>query len=70
MPGWDCHGLPIEWKVEQDYRARGQDKDAVDKVEFRRECRSLAEKWVEIQTEEFQRLGVIGDWKRPYLTLA
>src|SRR5690606_27676496 len=56
VPGWDCHGLPIEWKVEQDYRARGQDKDAVDKVEFRRECRAFAEKWVEIQTEEFQRL--------------
>ncbi|WP_366554450.1 isoleucine--tRNA ligase [Aquibaculum sediminis] len=70
VPGWDCHGLPIEWKVEEGYRARGQDKDVVDKVEFRRECRAFAEKWVEIQTEEFQRLGVIGDWKAPYLTMA
>lgn len=69
VPGWDCHGLPIEWKVEEGYRARGQDKDLVDKVEFRRECRAFAEKWVKIQTEEFQRLGVIGDWKRPYLTM-
>src|SRR5690606_27653493 len=69
VPGWDCHGLPIEWKVEEGYRARGQDKDLVDKDEFRRECRALAEKWVKIQTEEFQRLGVIGDWKRPYLTM-
>ncbi|MDF2097355.1 isoleucine--tRNA ligase [Aquibaculum arenosum] len=70
VPGWDCHGLPIEWKVEEGYRARGQDKDVVDKVEFRQECRAFAEKWVAIQTEEFQRLGVIGDWKDPYLTMA
>jgi len=70
VPGWDCHGLPIEWKVEEGYRARGQDKDLVDKVGFRRECRAFAEKWVKIQTEEFQRLGVIGDWKDPYLTMA
>jgi len=70
VPGWDCHGLPIEWKVEEGYRARGQDKDAVDKVAFRRECRAFAEKWVAIQTEEFQRLGVIGDWQHPYLTMA
>lgn len=70
VPGWDCHGLPIEWKVEESYRERGADKDAVDKVEFRRECRAFAEKWIGIQTEEFQRLGVIGDWKRPYTTMA
>ncbi|MGH6945700.1 MAG: isoleucine--tRNA ligase, partial [Kiloniellales bacterium] len=70
VPGWDCHGLPIEWKVEEGYRVRGQDKDAVDKVEFRRECRAFAEKWIAIQTEEFKRLGVLGDWKRPYTTMA
>ena len=70
VPGWDCHGLPIEWKVEESYRERGADKDAVDKVEFRRECRAFAEKWIEIQIEEFKRLGVIGDWKRPYTTMS
>ncbi len=70
VPGWDCHGLPIEWKVEEGYRARGQDKDAVDKVEFRKECRAFADKWVTIQTEEFKRLGVLGNWPRPYTTMA
>ena len=70
VPGWDCHGLPIEWKVEEGYRARGQDKDAVPAVEFRRECREFAEHWIDVQREEFQRLGVIGDWARPYLTMA
>ncbi len=70
VPGWDCHGLPIEWKVEESYRTRGADKDAVDKVEFRRECRAFAEKWIDIQIEEFKRLGVIGDWQRPYATMA
>ncbi|MFQ6017513.1 MAG: isoleucine--tRNA ligase [Kiloniellaceae bacterium] len=70
VPGWDCHGLPIEWKVEEGYRKRGQDKDAVPVVAFRRECREFAEHWIEVQTEEFQRLGVVGDWKRPYTTMA
>ena len=70
VPGWDCHGLPIEWKVEERYRAKGQDKDSVPPVEFRRECREFAEEWVGIQTEEFKRLGVIGDWERPYTTMA
>ncbi|MGM0561834.1 MAG: isoleucine--tRNA ligase [Pseudomonadota bacterium] len=70
VPGWDCHGLPIEWKVEEGYREKGLDKDGVDRVEFRQECRSFAEGWVAQQTEEFQRLGVIGDWKRPYTTMA
>ena len=69
MPGWDCHGLPIEWKIEEGYRERGQDKDSVPVVEFRRECREFAEKWVGVQTEEFKRLGVEGDWKRPYTTM-
>ncbi|MEO1191921.1 MAG: isoleucine--tRNA ligase [Pseudomonadota bacterium] len=70
VPGWDCHGLPIEWKVEESYRAAGKDKDEVDQVAFRRECRAFAEKWVAIQTEEFKRFGVIGDWERPYLTMS
>ncbi|MBT6119409.1 MAG: class I tRNA ligase family protein, partial [Rhodospirillaceae bacterium] len=70
VPGWDCHGLPIEWKIEEQYRAKGQDKDEVPIIEFRRECREFAEKWVGIQSAEFQRLGVVGDWENPYLTMA
>ena len=70
VPGWDCHGLPIEWKVEESYRTRGADKDTVDRVEFRRECRAFAENWIEVQIEEFKRLGVIGDWERPYTTMS
>ena len=70
VPGWDCHGLPIEWKIEEQYRAEGQDKDAVDVVEFRQECRDFAAGWVDVQREEFQRLGVTGDWADPYLTMA
>jgi isoleucyl-tRNA synthetase len=70
VPGWDCHGLPIEWKIEEQYRAKGKDKDEVPILEFRRECREFAEKWVGIQSEEFQRLGVVGNWDDPYLTMA
>ena len=70
VPGWDCHGLPIEWKIEEQYRAKGKDKDDVPILEFRRECREFAEKWVAIQSEEFQRLGVVGNWDDPYLTMA
>ena len=70
VPGWDCHGLPIEWKVEESYRARGQDKESVAPVEFRRECRDFATHWIAVQTDEFKRLGVIGDWRRPYTTMA
>ena len=70
VPGWDCHGLPIEWKIEEEYRAKGKDKDAVPIVEFRRECREFAAKWIDIQREEFQRLGVIGDWANPYSTMS
>ena len=69
IPGWDCHGLPIEWKIEEQYRAKGQSKDDVDKVAFRQECRKFAEGWVDIQREEFKRLGVTGTWDRPYLTM-
>lgn len=70
VPGWDCHGLPIEWKIEEQYRAKGLNKDDVDVVEFRKECRVFAEKWVDIQRNEFKRLGVEGDWDDPYLTMA
>ncbi|MFZ5751057.1 MAG: isoleucine--tRNA ligase [Pseudomonadota bacterium] len=70
VPGWDCHGLPIEWKIEEQYRARGQNKDEVDIVAFRQECRKFAEGWVAIQREEFKRLGVTGNWADPYLTMA
>lgn len=69
IPGWDCHGLPIEWKIEEQYRAKGQDKDDVDVVDFRQECRKFAEGWVDIQREEFKRLGVTGAWDHPYLTM-
>ena len=70
VPGWDCHGLPIEWKIEEEYRAAGKNKDAIPINEFRAECRNFATKWVGIQRDEFQRLGVTGDWYNPYLTMA
>jgi isoleucyl-tRNA synthetase len=70
VPGWDCHGLPIEWKIEEQYRAKGQNKDDVPVVEFRKECRAFAEHWVDVQRQEFKRLGVEGDWDDPYLTMA
>jgi isoleucyl-tRNA synthetase len=69
VPGWDCHGLPIEWQVEQDYRRKGKDKDAVPIVELRAECRAFAQAWLGIQREEFRRLGVEGDWDDPYATM-
>ncbi len=69
VPGWDCHGLPIEWKIEEQYRAKGLNKDDVDVVDFRRECRAFAAGWVDIQREEFKRLGVTGNWADPYLTM-
>ena len=69
VPGWDCHGLPIEWKIEEQYRAKGRDKDAVDVVEFRQECRAFAAHWLDVQREEFKRLGVEGDWDHPYATM-
>uniref|UniRef100_UPI0025DC9448 isoleucine--tRNA ligase n=1 Tax=uncultured Hyphomicrobium sp. TaxID=194373 RepID=UPI0025DC9448 len=74
VPGWDCHGLPIEWKIEEQYRAKGREKpnfsDPAAINAFRDECRKFAEKWVDVQREEFQRLGVIGDWAHPYLTMS
>ena len=69
VPGWDCHGLPIEWKIEEKYRKAGEDKDAVPIVEFRQECREFAAKWIDIQREEFKRLGCVGDWDNPYTTM-
>jgi isoleucyl-tRNA synthetase len=74
VPGWDCHGLPIEWKIEEEnYRAKGKAKpdlaDPAALVEFRKECRAFAEHWIEVQRKEFERLGIIGDWAHPYTTM-
>ena len=69
VPGWDCHGLPIEWKVEEKYRNAGKDKDEVPVLEFREECRQFAQGWVDIQSAQFQRLGVTGEWTNPYRTM-
>jgi len=69
VPGWDCHGLPIEWKIEEEYRAKKKNKDDVPVLEFRKQCRDFANNWIEIQKKEFQRLGVIGDWENPYTTM-
>jgi isoleucyl-tRNA synthetase len=69
VPGWDCHGLPIEWKVEEAYRAKKQNKDEVPAKEFRAECRAYAQHWVTVQSQQLQRLGINGDWKKPYLTM-
>src|SRR5579883_1615706 len=70
VPGWDCHGLPIEWIVEERYRARNLSKDSVPRAQFRAECRAFAEHWIEEQKAQFQRLGVVGDWDNPYTTMA
>ena len=70
VPGWDCHGLPIEWKIEEEYRKKGRNKDEVPIIQFRKECREFAEKWIDIQRKEFRRLGVEGDWENPYLTMS
>ncbi|MCF6325683.1 MAG: isoleucine--tRNA ligase [Devosiaceae bacterium] len=70
VPGWDCHGLPIEWKIEEQYRAKGKNKDEVPINEFRQECRTFAQKWLDVQREEFKRLGITGDWDNPYTTMA
>jgi len=69
VPGWDCHGLPIEWKIEEQYRKKGKNKDDVDVVDFRQECRKFAEGWIDIQRDEFKRLGITGKWDNPYLTM-
>ena len=69
VPGWDCHGLPIEWKVEEQYRKKKLNKDEVPRAEFRAECRAYAQKWVDTQREQLKRLGILGDWDNPYLTM-
>ncbi len=69
VPGWDCHGLPIEWKVEEQYRKAKKNKDEVPLDEFRAECRAYAQHWVEVQREQNKRLGVLGHWDQPYLTM-
>jgi isoleucyl-tRNA synthetase len=69
IPGWDCHGLPIEWRIEEAYRKSGRDKDAVPLADFRAECRAYAAKWMDIQAEEFRRLGIYGDWQHRYATM-
>jgi isoleucyl-tRNA synthetase len=69
IPGWDCHGLPIEWQIEKQYKDKKRNKDEVPPAEFRAECRAYAAKWVAVQREQFKRLGVMGDWDDPYLTM-
>jgi len=69
VPGWDCHGLPIEWKVEEQYRKARKNKDEVPPKEFRAECRAYAQNWVNVQREQLKRLGIMGDWDNPYLTM-
>ena len=70
IPGWDCHGLPIEWKIEEQYRAKGQNKDDVDPLVFRAECRTFAAKWTEVHKGEFKRLGIVADFDNAYSTMA
>ncbi|TAA56069.1 isoleucine--tRNA ligase [Shinella sp. JR1-6] len=70
VPGWDCHGLPIEWKIEEKYREKGKNKDEVPVNEFRQECRDFASGWIKIQADEFKRLGIEGDFDNPYTTMA
>ncbi|AHF82622.1 isoleucyl-tRNA synthase [Rhizobium leguminosarum bv. trifolii WSM1689] len=69
VPGWDCHGLPIEWKIEEKYREKGKNKDEVPVNEFRKECREFAAGWIKVQAEEFKRLGIEGDFDNPYTTM-
>ncbi|RZI98190.1 MAG: isoleucine--tRNA ligase [Brevundimonas sp.] len=69
VPGWDCHGLPIEWKIEEQFRAKGRRKDEVSKAEFRAACREYATGWIDVQREQFKRLGVVGDWDHRYATM-
>ena len=70
VPGWDCHGLPIEWKIEEQYKKNKKNKNEVPIVEFRKECRAFAEKWIGIHKDQFKRLGVVGDWENYYSTMS
>ena len=70
VPGWDCHGLPIEWKIEEQYKKNKKDKNEVPIKEFRKECRDFAEKWINVHKTQFKRLGVVGDWENHYATMS
>ena len=70
VPGWDCHGLPIEWKIEEQYKKNKKNKNEVPIIEFRKECRAFAEKWIDIHKDQFKRLGVVGDWENYYSTMS
>ncbi len=70
VPGWDCHGLPIEWKIEEQYKKNKKNKSEVPIVEFRKECRAFAEKWIDVHKDQFKRLGVVGDWENYYSTMS
>ena len=70
VPGWDCHGLPIEWKIEEQYKKKKKNKDEIPIKDFRNECRDFAKQWIEIQTKEFKRLGVNGDFENYYSTMS
>jgi len=70
VPGWDCHGLPIEWKIEEQYKKNKKNKNDVPIVEFRKECRDFANKWINVHKDQFRRLGVIGDWENYYSTMS
>ena len=70
VPGWDCHGLPIEWKIEEQYKKEKKNKNEVPIIEFRKECRAFAEKWINIHKDQFKRLGVVGDWENYYSTMS
>ncbi len=70
VPGWDCHGLPIEWKIEEQYKKNKKNKNEVPIVEFRKECRAFAEKWIDVHKDQFRRLGVVGDWDNYYSTMS
>jgi len=69
IPGWDCHGLPIEWKIEEKYRKEGKSKDEVPIDQLRRDCREFAEGWIDVQRNQFKRLGCMGQWDKPYTTM-
>ena len=69
VPGWDCHGLPIEWKVEEQFRKSGKKKSEVNLQTFREECRQFAKKWVSIQRDQFNRFDIQTDWEEIYLTM-
>ena len=70
VPGWDCHGLPIEWKIEEQYKKNKKNKDEVPIKDFRKECRDFAKQWIDVHIKEFKRLGVVGDFANYYSTMS